>query len=204
MSLENNYLLDNMEKYSENFNREMYENNTEAELIRDFKIYYDALPKVDLLTWCRVNAPSDEMCYKQGYWNQITLIRDKVNRMFYKSYEEFKENPVMVIGTHRTKSITMPVYEIDLPQYGIKMILRDNLHNWKVSIVADNPLYVDFKNTFRENDKPIPSVYCEGFKEDQVFGRYCDNQKQFTVEISGSDELYVFMWLLSDHITNYK
>jgi hypothetical protein len=201
MSAENYYLLDDMEKHYKNFVRANYENLKVQDIIPIFRDYYKNNLPVDLLTWCRVNEPSDEMIYKNGYWKQIIFIRDTIGYLLNETYEEYKENPVLVINTHRSKSIVLPVYQLNLKKYGITMILRYNFYDWKVSVISENELEMDFKGVFTE-DKPINSIYCEGFLENQVFGKFSDNKKNFTVEIYDDNRLYVFMYLLKDYLKN--
>jgi hypothetical protein len=138
------------------------------------------------------------MLWKQGYWDQITFVRDKINQLFYTTYEKFKNNPVIVINTHMSKSIVLPVYEINLEHYGLKMIIRNNFYNWKISVISNKHIETDFMNLFQE-DEIINPIYCEGFKEEQVFGSYKDNNRQFTIEIRDEYQLYTFMYLLNNY-----
>jgi len=62
------------------------------------------------------------------------------------------------------------------------MILRNNFHNWKISIDSENEINVDFMELF-EKDETINPIYCEGFSKEQVFKSYNNNKKQFTIEI---------------------
>lgn len=191
-------VLEDMEKYNKNFDRKYYENLESEKANEIFKKWYSEHLPVDLLSWCRVNEPSDEMIYKQGYWEQIIFIRDIINLIFYTEYEEYKNNPVMVINTHRTKSIIMPVYEINIKKYGLKMILRDNLYDWKISVISEKEINIDFMKLFNEEEQ-INSVYCEGFKENQVFQSYKENKNNFTLEIGDKYNLYTFMYILNNY-----
>jgi hypothetical protein len=191
--------LDDMEKYNPKFNRKLYEDREEDEVNAEFREYYSKILPVDLLTWCRVNDPEEKMLWKQGYWEQIMLIRDTINPLFYSSYEEYKDNPVMVISTHRSKSIVLPVYEINLKQYALKMIIRNNFYDWKVSVISEKTINADFMGIFKE-DENINSIYCEGFKDEQVFQSFKENKIQFTVEINGRYELFTFMYLLNNYL----
>lgn len=195
--------LDDMEKYNKNFKRELYEEKEEVDVIPEFREYYNKNLPVDLLTWCRVNKPKDEMIYKEGYWDQIMLIRDTVNAMFYKNYEDYKANPVMVINTHTSKSIKLPVYEIYLKQHGVKIILRNNFYDWKVSVISNKSIDVDFIGLFNE-DNSINSVYCEGFKDEQVFKSFKEDKTKFTIELSDKFRLFTFMYMLNNYLNSDK
>lgn len=196
----NDCCLDDMEKYNKNFKREHYEELEELavkSMFRDY--YYDKNLPVDLLSWCRVNQPSDEMIYKKVYWTQIMFIRDTINNIFYKSYKEYENNPVMVINTHTSKSIKLPVYEINIKKHNLKMILRHNFYDWKVSVISNKDISIDFMNLFNENDV-INSVYCEGFKKEQVFDSFKNNKKEFTFEIDDNFKLFTFMYILNNYL----
>lgn len=192
-------VLNDMEKYNKNFKREDFKNMNEDEAHTIFRDWYAKNLPIDLLTWSRVNEPSDQMIYKPSYWNQIILIRDKVNYIFYNDYDDFEANPVMVINTHCSKSITLPVYEINIKKYNLKMILRNNMHNWKISVISEKEINLDFMGLFDE-EKNINSIYCEGFKDYEVFPEYNKCKDSFTVEMHHDDyNIYVFMYILNNY-----
>jgi len=193
--------LSDMEKYNKDFIRSDFENMEENEARRKFKTWYAQHLPIDLLTWCRVNEPNDDMIYKKGYWNQIVFIRDTIMNMVCKDYEEYVNNPVLVINTHKSESIVLPVYQINLFDSKIKIVLRYNFYDWKISIDSDIDINVDFMGLFKSDEK-INSVYCEGFKKEQVYDSYSNNKKQFTFEISDIYELYTFMFLLKNYVKN--
>lgn len=192
-------LLDDMEKYDKDFDRSAYEGKDEQDVIPIFQKYYAEHLPVDLLTWIRTNAPKEDMIYKSGWSNQVVFVRDRINQLFATSYEDWQANPVMVINTHRSKSISLPVYEIRLVKYGVRMIIRNNFYDWKVSVISEKDIDTDFMGLFKQ-DEEIHSVYCEGFEEDQVFGPYSKDKKQFTFEICGEHHIYTFMFLLNNYL----
>lgn len=100
MSIDNYYLLDDMEKYDPNFNRELFDSMKSEEVKPIFREYYSKKLPIDLLTWSRVNEPPDKMIYKDGYWRQILFIRNTIAQLLNETYEEYKDNPVFVISTH--------------------------------------------------------------------------------------------------------
>ena len=203
MSVNNYYLLDDMERYNLDFDRSKYEDKNVEEIVEEFREFYSKRLPVDVTTWIRVNNPKDEMIYKQAFSDQVCFVRDAINHLFYENsdsgYEELKVNPVLVINTHTSKSIKLPVYKINLRKYKLSMIIRNNFHDWKLSIVSEQEINVDFMELFDET-KTINSVYCEGFKEDQVFQSFKDNKKQFTVEIYDRNRLFTFMYLLNNYL----
>lgn len=195
--------LEDMERYNKEFNRELYKDMEESKASDEFKEYYAKHLPVDLLTWCRVNKPRNEMVYKQGYWDQIMLIRDSINLLFYSNYKEYIDNPVMVINTHTSKSIELPVYELNLKQQGVKIILRNNFYDWKVSVISNREIDVDFMGLFEE-DNNISYLYCEGFKREQVFKSFKEDKTQFTISLPDNFKLYTFMYILNYYLCKTK
>lgn len=181
------------------FDRSKYENKTVEEIVEEFREFYSKRLPIDATTWIRVNSPSDNMIYKQGFSDQVCFVRDTINYLFYDNYEELKANPVLVINTHTSKSIKLPVYKINLKKYNLSMIIRNNFHNWKVSVISEKEINADFMSLFDETEI-INSIYCEGFKEDQVFECFKDNKKRFTIEIGDRNRLFTFMYLLNNYL----
>lgn len=201
---ENYYLLDDMEKYQEGFNRKDYENLSISETIPIFKEYYDKNMPIDVTTWVRVNKPDDKLIYKDGQGNQVCMIRDTIMReMFYegeydsKRYDEFQPK---VISTHHSKSVLLPVMEINLQKYGVTLTLRNNFYNWNISIESEQEVIFDHKGMI--NDESYDYCFCEGFPINKIFGKYKDNKNQFTICIGDNYKLYTFMFLLKDWIIN--
>jgi hypothetical protein len=160
--------------------------------------------EVTLLSWIRddSNKPADTMIYKDGLNAQVNKIHSITGMLWsgergcsdylYKDREE----RAYVINTHRSKSIVLPVYKIIWK--GMTFILRDNFYNWKVSVESETPIIRDFEDIFE--DETIPSVYCEGFTDDQVYGKYSENNKKFTIELGSDNGLYFFFRKIWYHI----
>ena len=187
--------LEDFKKYNKEIAIETLQNLEEAEARKIIKEWYAVNLPIDLLSWCRVNKPSETMNYEKGYWSQIMLIRDSINMIL----NDYRDVPVMVISTHTSKSIELPVYEINIKNHGIKIILRDNFHDWKLSIISEKDISIDFLNLFDE-EEVINPIYCEGFKDNQVFSSYSKNKSQFTLEIRDDFRLYTFMHILIENL----
>lgn len=192
--------LEDLKKYNKNFNKKEYENMSVDEVKKMCREYYKKnLQKVDLVTWFGVNQPGIDMIYKNDWYNQVSFVRDNINRMFYSSYSDSINNPVMVIDTHKSKSIDLPVYEINLKSHNVKIIMRNNFYDWKVSIISSKDILIDFMGLFNE-DEVINEVYCEGFKRNQIFDCYSKDKKKFTFEVIDDYKLYTLMYLLNNHL----
>lgn len=204
VNLNSSYIyLDDYEKYNPEFKHLTKEEIEEKNdlLVEEIRNFYQQLindeKDLDLLTWTRMHLPSEEMSYKDAAIDQMVFIRDKITRNLFDNYEMYEKNPVKIISTHMSKSIVLPVYLIDLQNiYGIKIIMRGNFYDWKISISSNKNINCDFDNLITDSSK-INSVYCEGFKEEWVYDAYNNNKKQFTIETNYSFyELYTFFYLL--------
>jgi len=150
---------------------------------------------MDLQTWIANNPVASEMLWKGSAENQLKFMRDTIGELLW----EVKENPeVKVISTHRSKSISLPVYQFTMN--GIIFILRDNFYNWKVSVVSQQDINVDFGKLFDPSIE-IHSCYCEGFPEEFVFGSYNKSKKMFTIDLRDQYQVYLFVWLVRQFIT---
>lgn len=195
-------IWEDMKKYLEDVNPEEYEvggMSTDPSVIRFLRNYYDEHLPVDVTAWIRVNKPDKDLAYAEGLGEQVCFVRDKLCRLLYSTYEEMEKNLPMVISTHYSKSVKLPVYQLNLKKYGIEMVLRHNFYDWKVSVKSDKPLEFDSMGLLNLTDE-IPAVYCEGFPKDKVYGSYANNHSQFTIEIKGYYELYTFIFLLKKYL----
>lgn len=156
-------------------------------------------PWLLLQAWAVENKPSDEMKYHDAFWKQIMFIRDEVTLLFKDQVEE-----IAAVGTHTSKSILLPVYQVVF-RNGTILTLRDNFHNWMISVETDQIL--EFPTDFMagEGAKNIDPIYCEGFTKDQVYPSYrkfIESEPRFplntcfTIEIRDDKFLFVFLYML--------
>lgn len=151
-----------------------------------------------LQNWANTHKPSNDMIYKNGYWEQIIFIRDTISEVLAKDYEDYKEirNSIKVINTHISKSIELPVYYIELEN--ISFVLRYDFYNWTVSVISSNEIKCNFGKLF--NDRERSSCYYEEFPVEFIFGEYKNSNKNFSVEIDNNYKLYTFMFLIKNFI----
>ena len=168
--------------------------------------YYDRHMPVDLEAWMRVNIPDDSLIYKGGYTRQISFIMGNLQPLLCATFGS-RTVPPMVISCHSSKSVKLPVYQLlDYEKYGIEIILRNNFHDWKVSVKSDIPIEFT-SNVYKKLFTPyedFPYYACEGFPKDKVYGSYEQNHNEFTVEIRNNYNLYTFMLLLLENIENER
>lgn len=195
-------LLEDMEKYIKDFNPKDYKessNETDPSVIDFLRNYYDNNLPVDVTAWMRVNEPEKSLIYGECQGTQIRFVRDKLAEVLSSSYEEWENNPPMVISTHHSKSVKLPVYQINLEKYGIEIILRCNFYDWKISIKSDKPLEFDYMGLF-DPTKEVSYLICEGFPRDKVYGSYEQNHSKFTIEIDSKYDVYTFFFLLKNYL----
>lgn len=194
--------LEDMQKYIEGFNPDDYEScceHTDPSVIAYARDYYDKHLPVDVTAWMRVNEPDENLIYTKGFEDQICFVRDTLCQLLRSTYEEWRDNPPLVISTHYSKSVKLPVFQINLEKYGIEMVLRYNFYDWKISVKSDKPLDFDYMGLFNPAEE-ISYLYCEGFPRDKVYGSYEHSHSQFTIEIGSHYNLYTFIFLLKNYL----
>ena len=150
----------------------------------------------------RTTEIDDNMLYKQAAISQELFIRNVIGYSLCKAH-------TFSVSHHRSKSIVLSVYGI-LSRSGVSMIIRDNFYDYKVSVILPTALpdnYLD-KSLFTDgyNDKKIKPVYCEGFKEEWVYGPYIPTDKtctKFTVELDSQYKLYTMIYLIELYYKNF-
>ena len=150
-----------------------------------------------LLHWQRTTNLDDKLIYKKATENQEIFMRDDIGFNLLKA-------PVFVISSHTSKSCRLPVYYIKMMN-GIKIIMRGNFYNWKISVDSPVDLPVNYLPLDCISDgvnEDIPNYYCEGFKNEWVFGKYNPENpgRQFTIECSDKYRMYVILHSLKNAI----
>ncbi|MFW6016830.1 MAG: hypothetical protein ACOCRK_10365 [bacterium] len=164
----------------------------------------------DINKWSNAHKPKDSMIYKDYFYDQICFIKDKISYLFHEiinpdslifDIDKVTERFV-VISTHISKSIELPVVLLDLEDLlGLQFIIRNNFHDWKVSVLSDMEINLNFGDLFL-TDFNINPIYCEGFHDCIVFNSYKENNKMFTLELDNNYKLYTFLFMVTNHIRN--
>jgi hypothetical protein len=160
------------------------------------------MPGVPLGDWVAKHPVRDEMLWKGGAERQIDYVEDTLLPIFltgfkFKTHEEYeKEFPklVTVINSHCSKSIELPVFQLRRPDMDLRIILRNNFMDWKMSVVSDTPIQANFDGIFHttppvERDytgDDLGSCYFEGFPEDLIFGYHGESDgRRWSASIRG-------------------
>lgn len=152
--------------------------------------------------------------------HQLHFVRDTLCGILWADVPYDKRGPATprdcketcyVIGEHTSKSVSLPVYSLERPDLGIQFVLRDNYHDWNVSVLSDKPITTDlrgFELDFSKSDKerfekepwrPGRSwgyCYFQGFPDEVQFGPYSQSQTKFSLCIGGEYGLHTFIWLI--------
>lgn len=138
----------------------------------------------------------------QPYLHQVHFVRDVLASLMWADVpynkrprshprEDCKET-ALVVGEHRSKSVRLPVYQIERPDLGLAITLRDNYHDWNVSIVQE-------RATADLRGFPVDSTsgcFFQGFPDDRRFGAYAANPLRFSMCLYSAYEVYTLVWLL--------
>lgn len=195
-------LMEDMKKYIKGFKPKDYQKDgdyTDPEVIEYVRKYYAMNLPVDVTAWMKVNKPDSNLLYGYGLGMQLCFVRDVINPLLRPSYKEQEKNLPLVISTHRSKSVVLPVYQIKLEKYGIEIILRNNFYDWKVSIKSVKPLNYDFMGLFDPKEE-VNDACCEGFPKEKIYGSFEKNPSQFTIALDSNYELYTFFYLLKHYL----
>lgn len=168
--------------------------------------------KERLNDWWSNNEPDENLIYKSGLEEQCIFVRDiLMQRMFikiasdYLKYKPFSDERSeiyhsfvpSVIGTHYSKSVKLPVMEMDLSKIGLKVILRYNFYDWCISVESEKDVDCDFMGLVTDQ-----KGYFEGFPQDRIYDTYSENnKKKFSICLNDKYDVYTFMFLLKNWVT---
>lgn len=164
---------------------------------------------MDLQQWFNVwlSTTDETLYYKKAAERQIMDVRDSIARGLLRAN-------AMVISTHRSKSVVLPVYRIDRPDIGLSVVLRENFYNWKLSVLSERPIEANFDGLFYTTPPVEPEytgnylhpVYFEGFPADLIFGYYEPSDKRrWSAELWGGDyALWTTLYLIRKALDDMK
>jgi len=158
-----------------------------------------------LREWVNEHPVGDEMLWKRGSEGQNEFFYDIQGLIGVGLAYEDAKNLARVISTHRSKSIVLPVVEYNREDLGLRLILRNNFYNWKLSVISTNPIKADFSNLFftippvepEYTGDPLHPVYFEGFPRELIFGYYTTSDgRHWSAEIGGDKTLWTVLFLI--------
>ena len=164
-----------------------------------------------LIEWMydQVVRSEPDVLWNGAWGGQVRFFRDELtylvgSGLVFDRHEKIHEI-ARVIGTHRSKSILLPVVEYRRPDLGLRMVIRGNFYNYKLSVLSERRIVSgDFGALFQTDPPPDPGytgdplrpVYFEGFPEELVFGYYAIDQRRWSAAITSDHSLWTTMFLV--------
>lgn len=125
-----------------------------------------------LTEWSQSNSISDTMIYKNAATGQVAMFQE---------FAKLLDGVAYVISTHRSKSITLPVVEVETAFGTVRA--RDNFHDIKVTIDALKPCDDDLFSLLAGSDSYLHPVYFEGFKSEWIFPPFIPGATKFSTSV---------------------
>ena len=170
------------------------------------------MEKQRLNEWWMKNEPDEKLIYRDRLDDQCIFIRDRImTGLFLDICTDFnkcksfsRQNKIYVtfqpyiISTHYSKSVRLPVFELNLDKIGLKIILRDNFYDWCISVESENPIDdIDWLGLV----DPRKKGYFEGFPQERIYEPYYAdrNNKKFSIVLNTDYDLYTFMRIIRQY-----
>ena len=142
---------------------------------------------IELGLWRYFNYPEEKYIFRGIYQRTLDEV-DRVIRLISIN----KEIPeIWVTGTHTSKSIVLPVLE--LRYGGLTITMRYNGFDWTVSIKSMRPIKIP-DGIF--DSSPEARIFYQGFREDQIYGTYTENNRQFSIAVDSYEHLVLLFYMI--------
>ena len=156
--------------------------NHDEEFNRARHGHLNVAPENFIDTFCSEKSGSSK-AHTQEQLTNFQALRKAIDYAFgvpYGAPEEARA-ALRINGLHYSKSVTLPVAEITLPNNAGKLVLRNNFHDTVITFELARPLP---KNTFGKVGFFDPSVdesasCCEGFDHKRVYKGFHKDQVVF-------------------------
>jgi hypothetical protein len=162
--------------------------------------------KQGLQDWFNANYDIDaKLIYTNAGASQISWVRDQLATTFSTGlgHQACHDETAFVVSTHTSKSVRLPVYLLERP--GLKLYLRGNFYDWKLSVDSDKEINANFDGLFQTGPPvepeytgdPLHQVYFEGFSPDWIYDYYeRSNKKRFSAELWNQSSLWTAAFLI--------
>lgn len=166
--------------------------------------------------WLREYKDTDLLYVQRSrngvYLEQVHFVRDQLGRLMYRDlpYEQLEtfkivveeaKNPyevshvvsAYVVGEHMSKSVRLPVYMLERPDLGLRLVMRDNYYDWNIAIESDTPVPREVLDGIR-----LDTTYCffQGFPSEYRHGSYELDPTKFAICVGSSYDAYIVAWNL--------
>jgi hypothetical protein len=156
-----------------------------------------------------------KLLWKERALAQILFVRDEISALIWAGvpYEKLANEGAprnnvkitgYVIGEHRSKSVRLPVYLLERPDLGIRIVLRGNFSDWKLSVVSERPIRSDLFPYLFHTMPPVgrgytgnelSPVFFEGFPADLIFGYQEVDPRRWSASLGSREQLWTTILL---------
>lgn len=152
--------------------------------------------------------------YKNVSLKQVHFVRDILGRLMFRdipydkretfnlaelegNYELTHHVSAYVVGEHTSKSVRLPVYMLVREDLGLRLIMRDNYHDWNIAVESDNPVPQEVLEGIS-----LDTAYCffQGFPEKYRHGSYETDPTKFSICTYSDYDTYVVCWNLKNFV----
>lgn len=170
--------------------------------------------------WLKEHQGTDLLYVKRDAQQRVSLpqvhfVRDALGELLWADtlYDDLPREPppradcrltAWVIGEHHSKSVRLPVYSLERPDKGVRLVLRDNHYDWKLSVASEVPIDHELFAYLFHTTPPIEpdytgnelaSCYFEGFPKDLIFGYHANDSRRWSASIGGDRALWTTILL---------
>lgn len=142
----------------------------------------------------------------EPYLQQVHFVRDRLAYLVWRDvpYQNLPNGVeredvkalVQVVGEHRSKSVRLPVYQLCRPDLGIRFVLRDNYHDWNVSVISERAIPEERGFEFNSD-----YLFFQGFPDaDQFQGYGHVSHRKFSFSTTGEHDLYAQIGLIMRNV----
>lgn len=130
-----------------------------------------------LLEWRKTGNMSPGSAHQVGFVGDNLPIACSIDRDEYTMIRE----RVRIVGQHTSKSVSLPVFGIEIPHLGLSAVLSNNFCDWTVSVAIPRGVDITSMRYFVFMDA-LDSTLCPGFEDGWVRGAYSPTATEWTVQ----------------------
>ncbi len=158
----------------------------------------------DIANYARPDDYHDPRVH-QAWWPQTSFMDERLPLLLHQTVSSIDRWPTRVVGTHRSKSCTLPVMLVRTDE--VALLMRSNFHDWKLSVQTTVPVPTAFMFPLRARHTPdeyLSPCYFEGFQREWIFPAFTPGCTQFSLELYDDYEVYLFAYLLLQAIASER
>jgi hypothetical protein len=150
-----------------------------------------------------LSKPAD---HQDGATQQVAFIRSDIAALMGigMDYQLRRDQLIHIVGEHRSCSIVLPVFELYRPDWGLRLILRNNFYNWKLTVLSEQPIVADLSRLCfvtppldpEYTGNELADCYFEGFPKELIRSYYTENIREWSAEIQNNCQLWTVVYLL--------